>query len=71
MKTFLASYNYNGGRWNLQFQAESQDDAEARLKRMAWGEVDGELIATIPAYPGVGVMLPLVVRLRNWLRGRR
>lgn len=65
MKTYLLSYPHNGARWSAEIQAESHEDAEARLKMLAgFGRVDGELVARVP---GV-VPVPLFVRFMNWLR---
>ena len=64
-KTYLASYNYAGTKWGIEFPAQSIDDAKARLARMSYGWVDGELVMTIPAAAGAGSVL---ARLIAWTR---
>ena len=44
MKTFPVSYPYKGRYWSAEILAENVADAEARLKAMAAGQVDGELL---------------------------
>ncbi len=63
-KTFICSYRYAGKEWTVDFPATSFEDAEARLSAMHFGKVNGILMATIPAGPGVG----FVVRAVTWLR---
>ena len=68
MKTFLVSYRYNDAEWNAHIMAEDFADAEARLRQMgAWGKVDGELMATVPA--SLGLFARLAVWLRNLAHG--
>lgn len=64
MKRFLCSYQYEGAQWNVQLHARDLADAEARLARLAWGTVDGELMAEVPA--SVGFWVPAWVAIRNW-----
>lgn len=56
-RTFLVSYNYEGAQWSLEIKARSMADAKARLGRLAFGTVDGELVATVPAVAGPFVRL--------------
>lgn len=51
MRTYLASYNHEGLRWNLEIQARDWDDAQARLSRISFAKLDGEVVAKIPV-PG-------------------
>ena len=68
-KTYLASYNYAGKKWGIDFPAQSTDDAESRLARMSYGRADGELMATIPVAAGAGsVLVRLIAWTRNVLR---
>ena len=68
-KTYLASYNYAGTKWGIDFPAQSMDDAKARLARISYGQVDGELMATIPAAAGAGsVLVRLIAWTKNALR---
>lgn len=68
MKTFLVSYKYRGYTWVADVRAENFEDARARLDAIAGGDVDGELVATIPAWCGGWLVRPLV-SFRNWLLG--
>lgn len=62
-RDYLCEYSYEGKRWSLTIMAASQDDAEARLKRLAYGKVIGELKATIPVK--YGWIAKAMVFLRN------
>lgn len=64
-RNYLVSYNYEGAQWSLEIQATSMADAKARLGRLAFGAVDGELMATVPAVAGPFVRL--LTAARNWL----
>jgi len=67
-KTFIGSYNYQGSSWGFEILAENREDAEARFSAMHWGQIDGELIAKIPAVvPGTGVFPRFICWLRNVL----
>ena len=68
-QTYLASYNYAGTKWGVEFPAQSIDDAKARLARMSYGCVDGELVMTIPVAAGAGsVLVRLIAWTKNVLR---
>lgn len=49
MNLYTASYRYQGQQWCVEFRAESMEDADARLKAMTWGRVDGQIMAKVPA----------------------
>lgn len=59
---YLCEYSYEGEKWSIEIPAESWEDAKARLKRMAYAEVIGEIQATLPVEFG------LWVKLWVWLR---
>ena len=70
-KTFLVSYDHGWGTYNLEVPAKSPRDAMERLRYAAkYGRVDGELVTTIPATPGAGLLVRMAARLQNWWRGR-
>lgn len=64
-KTFAVRYRYAGAEWGLQIPAQSFEDAKARLNMMAWGHVDGVIIATLPAF--IGPLAAVIVACRNAL----
>lgn len=43
----MCEYRYQGDTWCIELPAESWEDAEARLRRMAYGKVLGEIQATV------------------------
>lgn len=45
-KTYLCEYGYSGDRWCLELKAASREDAEARLKALAFGRVEGEIMVS-------------------------
>ena len=63
-KRFLCSYHHNGAQWSLVLDAEDWPDAEARVKKLGYLHLDGELMATIPANRVTG----LWVRFSCWLK---
>ena len=62
-KTFLASYNHDGTRWSIELPARDYDDAKARLARLPFASVDGELIMTLPA--STGPLVTIITAFRN------
>lgn len=62
-KTFLVSYRYEGAEWVVQLPARDFADAKARLARLSFATVDGELVATVPAY--AGPLAAAVTAIRN------
>jgi hypothetical protein len=52
LKTFLVSYNYEGAKWNLELKARDMADARARMGRLTYANLDGELMAKIPVPRG-------------------
>jgi hypothetical protein len=61
---YLCDYYYEGERWSIEIPAESWEDAKARLKRMAYAEVVGEIQSTLPVE--FGLWVKLWVWLRSW-----
>jgi len=61
-KTFTFSYPFQGERWCFDLQARDADEAEARFRALAWGRLDGELVARIPVPDPVGPLR----RLWQW-----
>jgi len=61
-KYYLCEYRYEGERWSFEITAKSWEDAEARLTRMAYGNVVGEVEAVLP------VQLGLWAKLWVWAR---
>lgn len=45
MKTFLFTYEFNGKRYCAEIEAESHDDAEARIRALSEGTLDGEFVS--------------------------
>lgn len=65
-KTFLVSYRYDGAEWNLSLPARDIADAKARLARLQWATVEGEVKMTLPAY--TGPLTAIIVSVRNAFR---
>jgi hypothetical protein len=64
-KTFLVSYRYDGAEWSLRLPARDFDDARARLSRLQYATIDGELEMTLPA--STGRLAAVIVAVRNAL----
>lgn len=62
MRTYLFSYYWNGSKWSLELEAESQDDAFKRLYSIQSAQYDGELMASIPVSTWFG-------RIVEWWKG--
>lgn len=65
--TFICSYRYKGATWDIDLPAEDWDDARARLSVISMGKVEGPLAAKIPANRATGVLVRMIIRLRNLL----
>ena len=65
LKTFVVSYRHEGGEWSLLLKARDYDDAKARLGRLTWATIDGELMMTLPGYTGPLAMI--IAATRNFL----
>lgn len=61
-KKFLTSYFHDGCRWSVEIDAYDFTDAEARVKKLGYLQLDGELIAKVPARIGFGA------RALCWIR---
>ena len=64
-KKFFFTYPFNGKKWCGEVYAQTWEEAEAKIRAMDWGKIDGEHVASIPA--SVGSWVPLLVWLRNLL----
>jgi len=62
MQTHLFSYRHDGAEWVLEIKAYDEQDARARLSRLAFASYDGVLVAKMP------VALGPVALLATWLR---
>lgn len=49
LRAFAVSYRCDGRRFAATIHAESFADAERRLSLLAYGRVDGEIVATVGA----------------------
>ena len=61
LSTFLLRYNYDGSEWALSMPARDFEDAKARLARLPFAKIDGELVATVPHFAG-----PFMAMLALW-----
>ncbi len=64
-KTYLFSYRHDGAEWVFEVRAQDESDARARVAKMAYATLDGELVAKIPA--SFGLLPRLIVSVRNAL----
>ncbi len=65
-KTYLVSYRHEGELWQIEVRAASELDARERLSKLASGQVDGELVATLPVQ--AGWLAKAIVLFRNYFR---
>lgn len=59
---YLVEYPFEGGIWSFHLQARSYDEAEVRLKALAWAKVKGRSVSRVPA-----AFRPMTV-VEVWLR---
>lgn len=65
MRTYLITYNHDGAEWLLEIKAKDAADAKARLARLPYGRVDGELVAKVPG--SLGPIAMIITAIRNGL----
>lgn len=66
--TFTGTYRFEGSEWSIEIRARSWGEAQARLRSIGLGRIDGELVARIPAGPGAGWLARLICAVRNAFR---
>ena len=64
-RLYTLSYPYQGSIWALTIPAQSFEDAEARLKAMTWGKVDGALSFTLPGWACWPWLADLIIWWKN------
>jgi hypothetical protein len=70
-RIYLLDYPFEGGQYNVQLAASSWEDARARLDAIkAWGKIEGEIHAKIPAPFGLGWLARLCADFLVWWRSR-
>lgn len=62
-KTFLISYHHDGAEWCLELPARDYADAKARLARLTFAKIDGELMMKLPA--ATGPLAIIISAIRN------
>jgi hypothetical protein len=68
-KTYACRYYHDGKWWALDLVAQSDNDAQARVKKLGNLQLLGEVKMQIPAWQGAGLFARLVVSFRNGFRG--
>jgi hypothetical protein len=56
MKPFLFEYRHRDAWWGLTIEAEDAADATARLRALAFAQMRGEVVATIPVPGGTWLL---------------
>jgi hypothetical protein len=51
-RNYLFSYHHEGARWSFEIRARDLADAKARVAKLPFATLDGEIVATIPASMG-------------------
>lgn len=62
MKTFLISYNHDGAQWSVELKARDIEDAKARLAKLPYARLDGEMVGKVPATLGPFAMAMVAIR---------
>ena len=61
-RTFLFTYRHEGAEWCFEIPAKDADDAEARLAKMQYATLEGEIRVKLPARLGAVARALVVVR---------
>jgi hypothetical protein len=64
-RTYLFRYSHAGANWGLEIKAASPEDAEQRIRRLAFATYQGEIIAKVPVIASTPARV--VVTARNTL----
>lgn len=67
-RKYLCSYFHDDMWWSVEITAYDREDAEARVKKLGYLRLDGELMATVPAK--CGFLVRFVVWVKNLLTGK-
>jgi hypothetical protein len=61
---YICEYEYQGRKWDIDFYATSMEDAQNRLKSIAVGKIEGEIVFEIP------VPLPdgIAAKVFKWIK---
>lgn len=68
-KTYACRYYHGGKWWALDLVAQSDDDAQARVKKLGNLQLLGKVKMQIPAWRRVGLFARLPVASTNAFRG--
>lgn len=66
-KTYACRYYHDGSWWMLEIMAPDWADAEARVAKLGNLQLQGEVVAKIPAHIGAGLFVRAITAIRNWL----
>lgn len=66
-KTYVCRYYHKGSWWSINIMAEDVADAEARVAKLGNLQLQGELMGTIPAWPGAGWLVRAICGIKNAL----
>ena len=68
-KKYTCSYHHDGSDWAVTIYAYDMEDAEARVKKLGWLRLDGEIVMTIPWWvPCNGMAANLICGIRNFFK---
>lgn len=68
---WVVTYQMDGSKWGVVVVAKDAADASRRLRAIGMtGNVDGELVMTIPAGPGAGILASAICFMRNLFAAR-
>jgi hypothetical protein len=63
-RQFACSYHHDGSEWGVMLHAYDWADAEARVKKLGYLRLDGEVVGIVPAMK-TGWLVKLLCWLRN------
>lgn len=67
MKQWVCHYHLNGTEWGIIVLADDAAEASRRMRAIGTtGQVDGELVVSVRAYPGVRLALAIITSIRNF-----
>lgn len=62
-KEFACEYPFEGGRWAFHIIARDRDEAQARLRALAWAKCSGPVVMTVRVAPERGFIARMLERV--------
>lgn len=61
-RTFIGTYRFEGQDWAFEIRARSHAEAQARVRQLGLGRIEGGLVARVPVVGPIARMLMALKR---------